>query len=110
MVGCFILKISVCVCENPLKHLSIFTGNGIIENMHYPELETVHSQLSDILQAIFTDLFNNDFLLVRKLHMFVAMGYIKVMKSATISLLNNNYTICHKQYDCGFSLYCLLIV
>ena len=78
--------------------------------MYYPELEIVHSQLSDILQAIFTDLFKDDFLLFRKLHMFVAMGYIKFMKSVPISLLNNNYTICHKQYDCGFVLYCLLIV
>ena len=78
--------------------------------MYYPELEIVHSQLSDILQAIFTDLFKDDFLLFRKLHMFVAMGYIEVMKSAPIFLLNNNYTICRKQYDCGFSLYCLLIV
>ena len=77
--------------------------------MYYPELEIVHSQLSDILQAIFTDHFKDDFLLFRKLYMFVAMGYIKVMKSAPI-FLNNNYTICHKQYDCGFSLYCLLIV
>ena len=61
--------------------------------MYYPELEIVHSQLSDILQVIFTDLFKDAFLLFRKLYMFVAMGYIKVMKSAPIFLLNNNNVI-----------------